>query len=624
MSRWLSFSLISLLLLAGTAQAAENPTPKRIAVVPLIPAAAAGPRLPDTRTAAAANTLARSLGQIQGVVVSNASAVYHATLAEGGVGGTTPLIAVKVARRVEANLAILVEASGKDKDLALTATVVAAEGEKTRVPAPIARQGTINLGTDFFNIQSDFVLAVIDALDIKASDAEKTRINFVLRATANPQAFDSYALACRQMPVATLEAYDYAVGALRNAVAADKDYALAHAALSEAATLLSMQQALTGLRDERTKTLAVTEAEQATRLRPELPDTHRALALAETLVQNSARASAAAKEALNIHAEDPGATLWLGLANGADGKETIGKALKLDPGLALGHLFLAVLAAGEGDRKLLQAECDKALALSPMDPSPLLLIGLLQTGEGQIDEAIATYQKVLKINPRTALAYGAIARLYYRRDQKDQARSAMQQAFALDPRIASIMSEQAAAYRQAGQWDEAEKEYRLILLADDKDTPSWRGLGALALDRNRLDEAEKDFRAALAISPKDAWAYIGLSTCHQRQGKSEEALQDLKSATEAQPDEGMVHFYLGQAYEQRNRLREALASYSKAMELSKLLLDAAYRRAVVQEKVDPSLASAAWKDYLSAVDASGGAQTDQEKARVQVAQSHIK
>ncbi len=564
-----------------------------------------------------ADTLGRSLAQIAGVVVSSPTAVFHAAVREGGAGGVTTAAVAAAARRLQADAGILVSVDRKGRDVRLLAAAVIPGGKDAD---PVARHATLALDTDFFNLQSDFVFAVIAAMDLKPTAEEKARVNLIVRGTASASCFDLYGYARQQILMGSLEAHFAAVDRLKVVVKNDDEYALAHAALAEAATLLSFQNAYTGYRDERLKiSLAAKEALRAVALRPEIADTHRALALAYILIGEDRSASAAAKAALAIQPSDAEALLWLGLSHGSDGKEEITRALDLDPALAMGHLSLGVLAKGDGDTKTMVQECEKALELNPQDPSPALLMGRMQTQEGKVDDAIATYERAIRINPRAAFAYAALSRLYFRKDQADKARDSLQSALNLDYRVAEMMRQQAVYYQQGEQWGEAEKEYRLLLLGDEKDTSSWRGLGTLLLARNKVDEAEKAFRRALAISPKDAWAYIGLSKCHQRQGNEEEALQDLRTAAREQPNDGLVLLELGRAYERRNRFREAADAYDGAIAASPSLLDAHYRRARLVERTDAARAPAAWKGYLAAVDAGGGPQTDEEKRRIEEA-----
>lgn len=627
--------------LAWPAAAAEAPA--LLAIVPAVPAAAGGLRIPDPLTAVTADTLGRALAQIAGVTIASPSGVYHASLAVGNEGVTTPEIAAKTAQRLQARLAILVQAAVADQGLTLTGTPALPEAGRGKAPAPFQAAGKLQIDTDRFTILSDFVQAAIKALELKPTAEEQQRINRIVRATASPKAFDLYAEARQQMLLGSLEGYQTAVLRLQEIVLGtgagnaippvDDRFALAHAALAESAALLSMQQALVGLRDNRLKTMAVRAAEAAVKLEPGLPDTHRALALACALVERHRQAEQEAREALRIKPNDPGAHLWLGVALGGDGKAELETALKLDPSLGLGHLFLAVLAAAEGNKEVLAEECRKALALSPADPSPSLLLGMIYTGEGKIDEAVATYKQALIANPRAALAHGALARIYYRRGQKELATDSLKQAFGLDSRIAQMMREQAATYQQAGNWEEAEKEYQLILLGDPNDPESLRGLGTLALDRGRLEDAERYYRQALTVSPKDVWAWIGLSRCHQRQGKDEESLQDLRRAVDLQNEDatvrgahlerGRAYLALGQAYQQRNRTQEALEAYDKAVELLNTP-DAHFLRAQLLETAQPAQAPAAWQAFLDAVEVIGGPKSDRDKERVAYARQRLR
>ena len=481
------------------------------------------------------------------MTIASPSGVYHASLAVGNEGVTTPEIAAKTAQRLQARLAILVQAAVADQGLTLTGTPALPEAGRGKAPAPFQAAGKLQIDTDRFTILSDFVQAAIKALELKPTAEEQQRINRIVRATASPKAFDLYAEARQQMLLGSLEGYQTAVLRLQEIVLGtgagnaippvDDRFALAHAALAESAALLSMQQAMVGLRDNRLKTMAVRAAEAAVKLEPGLPDTHRALALACALVERHRQAEQEAREALRIKPNDPGAHLWLGVALGGDGKAELETALKLDPSLGLGHLFLAVLAAAEGNKEVLAEECRKALALSPADPSHSLLLGMIYTGEGKIDEAVATYKQALIANPRRPGAWGTRPHLL----PSGAEGAGHRPEVSVWPRfrIAQMMREQAATYQQAGNWEEAEKNHN----SSSSATPTTRSRCAA---RHAGARPRPAGRCRALLSPGtdgEPQGRVGLdrpSRCHQRQGKDEESLQDLRRAVDLQNEDATV------------------------------------------------------------------------------------
>ena len=213
-----------------------------------------------------------------------------------------------------------------------------------------------------------------------------------------------------------------------------------------------MQQWLVGLRDQRLMALALSSAETAVKLRPELPDSHRALALAGALVKRISVAVNAARKALEIPSgRSPVTTFgWVW--------PTAAMAPLRDQRRAGARPVAGPQAplSGRSGRRRGRSEAHAgrmraSLGAEPGRCLPLLLMGMMQTGEGKLDEAIATYQRVLKINRHAGLAHGALARLYFRKGQTGLAQDALRQAFALDYRVAELMREQAAAYQQAGK-----------------------------------------------------------------------------------------------------------------------------------------------------------------------------
>jgi TolB-like protein/tRNA A-37 threonylcarbamoyl transferase component Bud32/Flp pilus assembly protein TadD len=123
---------------------------------------------------------------------------------------------------------------------------------------------------DIFSVQSAIALQVAAALDVTLLDQEKRNIE--AQPTGNQEAYDAF-LRAQELPVISAERSPLRIQLLESAVRLDPNFALAHAALSQAYSLAYHE----GERRAANAPRALSAAQKALELEPDLPEANLAL-----------------------------------------------------------------------------------------------------------------------------------------------------------------------------------------------------------------------------------------------------------------------------------------------------------------------------------------------------------
>jgi serine/threonine protein kinase/Tfp pilus assembly protein PilF len=188
--------------------------------------------------------------------------------------------------------------------------------------------------TDIFAIQSDVALHIAEALQAELTQDERSRIG--VEPTEDVEAYRLYLLGRSCLLRWTTDGVEQGIGYLRQAVARDPEYALAHATLAYA--YIEIALGMVG-------TLPATEAME--------------------------RARAA-----------------------------VGRALALDPGLAEAHAMLGFLRfAGDYDWPGAEAAFKRAIELNPNNGDTYDTYGLMLAALGRYEEALAAQRRAHELDP---------------------------------------------------------------------------------------------------------------------------------------------------------------------------------------------------------------------------------
>jgi len=252
--------------------------------------------------------------------------------------------------------------------------------------------------TDLFGLEEDLSREISEQLQLKVGGQGKR--SFKKRETSNPEAYEFYLKGNYYFHKASPEAMRKAIEYFQQAIAADPDYAQAHAGLAHAYllasyTILSHREALP-------------KAEQAAaialHLNERLAEAHVSLAQVKMFKDwDWAGAETEFKRALELNPKNVDALDMYGryltwCTRFDEAIATMTRALELDPlSLAINtYLGMALFAAGQYDQAIKQ--CQKALELDPHCVPALAFLGIVHGQKGDYAAAIAIFQKQRQLN----------------------------------------------------------------------------------------------------------------------------------------------------------------------------------------------------------------------------------
>jgi TolB-like protein/tetratricopeptide (TPR) repeat protein len=313
---------------------------------------------------------------------------------------------------------------------------------------------------DIFAFESEVARTVSNALSVRmATDAPAPG------GTRSARAYEAYLRGKALYNLAKDEATDREAKAnFEIAVAADPDFALAHAALSRSYSSIAAQYAeateLKGLYD-----FAVAEAERAIALAPTLAEGHLAL----------------------------GYALYSGKLDPKGARPSYDKAYQYGRGNADIVLLCAAYMARTRRFQEARDAIDRALALDPLNPRAHRAAGTVAFASRRYDEAIAQGRRALELNPKISNANASIGDSLMMLRKYPDARA----AYLKEPSAMFRLRGLAALEHNAGNQPAAEKAFAQ-LVSEVGDAALFQQAEVLA-QWGRADEAMAALQRARAI-----------------------------------------------------------------------------------------------------------------------------
>lgn len=254
---------------------------------------------------------------------------------------------------------------------------------------------------DVFEIQEEIARALAQRLQVSLGD----RVNrpLVTRPTRSLDAYHLY-LQGRYFWAQRGLGLKKALTAFSEALALDPDYALAHAGLADACTLLA-QYGLAPPNAVLDKARSATA--RALELAPDLAEAHCSAGILELVFGwNWQQAAASLRRAIELNPRYPPARHWLAT--------------------------LATFVEGRHDEGVAQAQ--RAAELDPLAPLPRAQLGLVLLGAGRFEEALAALHRATELGPTLFLPFNYLGVLLQHLGRADEAIATLEHAVALSGR----------------------------------------------------------------------------------------------------------------------------------------------------------------------------------------------
>jgi TolB-like protein/Flp pilus assembly protein TadD len=313
--------------------------------------------------------------------------------------------------------------------------------------------------SDVLTIQSEVAMKIAHSLTLalRRPDAQSTR------GTTSSTAYDLYLRGRSFREQATEESARKAIEYFQRAIAADPQYARAHAGIADAYWLLGAP----GWEVEKPMALldrAQASAERALAIDPQLAEAHAVLAM----VRLSYR--------------------W----DRAGAEREIQEAIRLNPSSALAHQYYSTALTTMGRFDEAVAESRRALELDPLSAPASTTLGIRYWYAGRLAEAMIQFSKTIDANPEFAIAHWGLAQAHLANGEHTRAIDELQRALELSGNSAYMRAHLAFALAKAGNRERAKSLQRE--LEDESreryESPYHQALIALGLgDRAAMMQA---------------------------------------------------------------------------------------------------------------------------------------
>ena len=239
-----------------------------------------------------------------------------------------------------------------------------------------------------------------------------------------------------------------------------------------------------------------------------------------------------------------------------------------------------------------EAACNRALALSPREPSVLISLGQLYRISGEDFRAEQSFLRAIELDDRAAAAYDGLARTYEHQDRLDDAYIAFQRAIDIQPGYWRAHMKMGSFLFRIGRSDEALSFMHEAVDLSPNNPRALNSLGSTFYMLGAFDRARDVWYRSLQIDPTPI-AFSNLGTASFYLQDFQQAAAMYSRAVELTPDDYELWGALGDAYRfMPGSEADATSSYEKAIELAE---------AYLKLSVDDAYALAALAHYLASI-----------------------
>ncbi len=262
-------------------------------------------------------------------------------------------------------------------------------------------------------------------------------------------------------------------------------------------------------------------------------------------------------------------------------RETLSKAISLDPKNDFALMRLGVVEYNAGNLGDAKTYLSKALALNPESKWVHLWNGVIASDGGKIDEAMGHFTKALEVDPRFDLAHYNIAWAYLGRKPKvyDKAERSFRKALTLNPNYKQSLYGLGMVFGYQRDYEVAHGYMSKALELDPQFLTARKWRGIVNEELGDLDSAHADFSAAIAIDPSQPDLYVRRSRALTKSKNFSGALSDLQFAKRLDPKNSRIELYLSRIYQKLGQSDAAIDSVNNALAIKPSYADALAHRA---------------------------------------------
>lgn len=264
-----------------------------------------------------------------------------------------------------------------------------------------------------------------------------------------------------------------------------------------------------------------------------------------------------------------------------EAKESIQRALQLEPDNSDAYALLAIIAVVQNEKDQALDLATKAVTHDPNSAAAYLALSYTQQAHFEIAAALESVQKVITLDSQNVLAWARSAELQMSMGELDRALDAAQHAVNLNPNLAKTQTILGFAHLLQIDTQTAKTIFTQAIALDQADPMPRLGLGLALIREGDLEAGRIELEIAASLDPANSLirSYLGKAYFEERRYSLAGTQFDL--AKERDPKDPTPWFYDAIQKQTQNRPVEALQDIQKSIELndnravyrSKLLLD---------------------------------------------------
>lgn len=187
-------------------------------------------------------------------------------------------------------------------------------------------------------------------------------------------------------------------------------------------------------------------------------------------------------------------------------------------------LHLAALSAFRlGNIPLAKQYTEKALQLSPEDPSSWNVLGEVLRVSRNLPEAVEAFKKAITINPSFTDAFSNLGNVYADAEDFDNASAAYSKALSLDPNHIDAWYNLGNVAFRAKRFSVALEAYRKVLSINPQHLNALNNYGLLLGDLRQHAEVKETYERLLSLKPDFAEAILNYANITYNLGQLREA-----------------------------------------------------------------------------------------------------
>jgi tetratricopeptide (TPR) repeat protein len=225
--------------------------------------------------------------------------------------------------------------------------------------------------------------------------------------------------------------------------------------------------------------------------------------------------------------------------------ETIGRAIEIEPGIALFRSSLGNTLKSLGRLAEALDAYATAIRCKPDFAEAHYNLGTVLAALGRHDDAAAAYRSAIDLNPDFADAHYNLGIILLQRGEPDAAAAACRHAIRCAPKHAEAYGNLGKALQELDRPDEALAAYDAAISIKPHYAEAHSNRGNILKACGRLDEAAAAHNTAIRFKPDFAEAHYNLGNTLKAQARSGEAIHAYHHAIRLRPDFAEAHVNLG-------------------------------------------------------------------------------